>query len=392
MKTSAVLPPEIQVIASADGVKYRLPRRPLSRARLRFLVRGVVVTLLVIGGAAIWTNSRSGLGEIGPIPFVLFWLCVACFLLIGFLSHIFGHTEVELSRGQLRTIERLGPFRARRRISVSHVKHLVVEDLGTHEGGPDPGRASGSADEPRLAEIRAEARWGLPIRIATGYPRAWLRALARDLVLRVKSSARDPLFDPLPAKIPVVEAGGRLERPMLPADSDIMIDRHPDGVTFLVPPRGIGRSGGCLLILVGVMFLAGALLAVLHAAGLVRAQGEPGPAFAIGLSVGLLLIVWAIDKGRRRVELAVSGDLFRIRTDSPVGSRERGWWREELADIRTGDSTEQYYGRPVPELQIHTVTGAKFGFLVGRDPDELAFLAAAIRRSLNLPAKGDRLR
>ena len=384
-------PPEIQVIASADGVRYRLPRRPLTRDRLRFLIRGLVVSLLVIGGAAIWTNLRSGLGEIRSITFVFFWLLVACFMLIGFLSHIFGHSEVELRGGQLRAIERLGPFRSRRRISVDLVKRLVVENLGAHEGGPDPGTTSRSADEPRLAEIRAEARWGLPVRIAIGYPRAWLRALARDLALRVKSSAHDPLFDPPPAKIPVVEAGGLLARPMLPAGSDIVVDRHPDGVTFLVPPRGIARSGGYLLILVGVMFLAGAVLAVLQAAGLVRGLGEPGPAFAIGLSIGLLQVLWAIEKGRRRVELAVSGDMFRIKTTSPVRSRERVWWREEVADIRIGDSAREINDRQVPELQIHTRTGTKFGVLGGRDADELAFLAAAIRRSLDLPAKGDRL-
>jgi hypothetical protein len=140
------------------------------------------------------------------------------------------------------------------------------------------------------------------------------------------------------------------------------------------------------------MFLVGVALAPLQAAGIQQGQGSPWPAFAISLGVGLPLVLWGIDSGRRRVELGVSGDLLGIKTVSPLRCRGLVWGREELVDIRTGDSAREIDDRPVPELQVHTTAGATFGFLAGRDADELAFLAAALRRSLDLPAKSGRLR
>jgi hypothetical protein len=83
--------------------------------------------------------------------------------------------------------------------------------------------------------------------------------------------------------------------------------------------------------------------------------------------------------------------MLRIATAGLLGSRERLWRREELSEIRTGPSRCAINEVPVTELQIHLRTGATFGFLVGRDEDELAFLVTALQRWLELPAKGDRL-
>jgi hypothetical protein len=43
--------------------------------------------------------------------------------------------------------------------------------------------------------------------------------------------------------------------------------------------------------------------------------------------------------------------------------------------------------RPVIELQIHPAVGKKAGFLAGRDEAELRWMAAQLRRALNVPAR-----
>ena len=186
------------------------------------------------------------------------------------------------------------------------------------------------ADEPRLAAILAEVEGGEPMILAPGYPRAWLLALTQDLARRVKDSALDPLFDPPPLKIAVVEsavddAHGFLERP---SGSGIVVEHHPDEVTFIVPPPGVGRDArGCVFLLVGVMFLTGALLCMLGAAGIVTLQGDPWAALGVCLLCGLILLTGAIELGRRRVVLVVAGFTLRVTTDSPFRYREHFWPR-----------------------------------------------------------------
>ena len=135
------------------------------------------------------------------------------------------------------------------------------------------------ADQRRLAAIVAEVDGRRPLTLAAGYPRSWLRALARDLIGRIKDSAGDPLFDPPPPKIGIVdgpvEPSGFRERPDRPDRSDVAIERRPDGVAFIVPPRGVGRGvDGCGLIVVALMFLTGALMCLLAATGIMTGRGN----------------------------------------------------------------------------------------------------------------------
>ena len=233
--------------------------------------------------------------------------------------------------------------------------------------------------------------------LAPGYPLAWLLALTQDLARRVKDSAPDPLFDPPPPKIEVddtaVEACGFYERPHRPAGSDIVVEHHPDEITLFVPPRGVGRDArGCIFLLVGLIFLAGASICILVAAWTLPDHGQTWGAFWICLICGLILSIGAIEVGRRRVVMVVAGPTLRVTTVSPLKYREYFWSCAELEDIRTGPSAWEINDHRLPELQIHLRTGAKFGFLVGRDADELSFLATELRHSLHLPAMGVRPR
>jgi hypothetical protein len=384
MAAGVALPPEIRIIESLEVVQYCLPRRRAPKARLLGAVGVAVFGLPLVWGVTIWM-ARSCDGG-GAAVLVVIGLLITSSVLVNVLFHFMGRAEVELGGGELRAIERVGPFRKLRRLPVVRVSRLVVGHL-TSRAGRDNNPSAMLADEPRLAAILAEVEGGEPMILAPGYPRAWLLAMTQDLARRVKDSALDPLFDPPPLKIAVVEiavdAHGFLERP---SGSGIVVEHHPDEVTFIVPPPGVGRDArGCVFLLVGVMFLTGALLCMLGAAGIVTLQGDPWAALGVCLLCGLILLTGAIELGRRRVVLVVAGFTLRVTTDSPFRYREHFWPRAELYDIDTGPSNQEINDRPLPELQIHLRTGKKFGFLVGRDPEELEFLATSLRRALHMP-------
>ena len=63
------------------------------------------------------------------------------------------------------------------------------------------------------------------------------------------------------------------------------------------------------------------------------------------------------------------------------------WSRGEIAAIRADASGMEVNDRPVIELQIHPVSGKKFGVLAGRNEEELRWMATELRRALNVPAR-----
>jgi hypothetical protein len=337
-------------------------------------------------GLSVWMTRSSGGGALTPMAIAVV-LLAACPLLVGGLALYAGHAEVELGDGELRAIERIGPFRWSRRRPFIHVSRLVVGHVPSGAGDDDKSPLAGLANEPGLAGILAEVRVGKPMTLAPGYRRAWLLALAQDLARRGKECAYDPLFDLPPPKTDVVESAveisGFLERSERPAGSDVVVQHRPDGVTLIVPPGGVGRrTGGCLCLFIGLLFLGGALICLLAPEGIANADTNALGGFWICLICGLPPLLCAIDIGRRSVALEVAGETLAVTSAGPFGTRKRLWQRAELADIRTGPSSYEMNDRPFTELQIHLKKGAKFGFAVGRDRDELAFLATALRRSL----------
>jgi hypothetical protein len=386
MSSRIVLPPEIQVIERPGVVRYQLPRR---RPGLSVAVYLVLLVLTLAGGICGTSLIRDS--GAGSIAFAFVLICSFA-LLLEVLSLYFGRAEVELSGDELRAIERFGPFRRTRRRPVFHVSRLVVGHLTPDVAKAHRGSLVPLANDPGMAAILVEAKGDALMLLAPGYPRAWLMALAQDLARRVNAAEPDLLSD-LPApKIEViesaVEASGFVERAEPPAGSAIVVERHPDGVTLIVPPRGIWQGGGCGILLISLMFLGGALICVLAAAGIVHGDGDPGIGFCICLVAGLVTLFLAIGHGRRRAVLVVAGkNTLKVTNVEVFGVQERLWQREELADIVTGPSDGGINDDSLLELQIHPKTGAKFGLLAGRDACELAFLATELRRSLHLPPK-----
>jgi hypothetical protein len=182
------------------------------------------------------------------------------------------------------------------------------------------------------------------------------------------------------------EPSGFVERPEPPAGSGIVVEHHSDGVTLIVPPRGIWKGGGCAIMVLGLVFLAGALNCVLAMAGIVHGEGDPFVGFWVCLIAGLAGSFLAVGHGRRRAMLVVSADrTLQVKNVDVFGTQERIWQREELAEIRTGTREGVVDDISVLELQIDPKSGPTFGLLAGRSAADLEFLAAQLRRLLRLP-------
>jgi hypothetical protein len=69
---------------------------------------------------------------------------------------------------------------------------------------------------------------------------------------------------------------------------------------------------------------------------------------------------------------------------SAVRSRNWQWNSADLREVVVGDSGMEVNNRRLQELKVYARTGKKNGLLLGRDPDELAWIATRLRRVLGL--------
>ena len=70
-----------------------------------------------------------------------------------------------------------------------------------------------------------------------------------------------------------------------------------------------------------------------------------------------------------------------------LGTRQHSWSRNELRAIRVGRSGIESNDRAILELQIHPATGKQLGMAAGRDEAELRWVAAVLRRALDVPTR-----
>ncbi len=404
------LPPEIAVTELPDGgARFVLPRRPLGRWRLVGCVP-LAFGLVFAGFAMAWTAGAAwGLlfgagGGFGwfSVPFIL----VGSFFIAGGLSIVglgllilAGHSEVEVSRGRLRAVERAGLLRWLRWRAVERVRKLTITR------NPPPGKGQGparpAAEAPAaladLGLILAECDRGKPLWVAPGYPRDWLRPLAGELARRCPLVA--PTGEPAPAVAeevapPVVSGVPQLDRPEQPAGSRAVLEEHADGVTITLPPAGLWRGSKGLFAF--ALFWNGFMAVFTAIVVGTRLFGNqvPGADFAVLAIFGSVIVLfWAVGAGmmlgalhmgRRQAALAVVGDRLLALQSGPLGTKRREWRREELERVTVGPSGITVNDSPILELQVHARDGTKLGLLAGRDVDELYWIATRLRRALRL--------
>jgi hypothetical protein len=251
------------------------------------------------------------------------------------------------------------------------------------------------AKGPERVAILARYGGGRLMLLAPGYPRPWLLALAANLAQHCFQGEWEQGPEPRGGSVEGItsagETSGFRERHDQPAGSSVVVlERRADQVILYVPPLGLWRGGGCLLLF-GLVWLGAAFFCLLAAWGVIVANGNAWLAFGNCLLVSLVVLLLAIHFGYRWAVLTVAGKTLWVRTGGLWGDRERSWRREEIEDIRIGHGGTGDDSTPL-ELQIHLKRrlNPKCGFLGGRRAEELAWVATVLRHALRLPHAGQR--
>ncbi|NBC11243.1 MAG: hypothetical protein GVY24_05825 [Planctomycetes bacterium] len=341
------------------------------------------------------------------VPFVL----VGGFVASLGLAVMFGRNAVEIDRGRVKAIERVGLFRWSRKRPIEAVRKIEVVS-GGGKGSGRVARDDGSGLT-GLSGMRAECDGHKALMLAWGYPRAMLLALADAVADEANADRPARLVDDEESRVRVVEReldlstdrpaddDGPETIPPQPASSKAVLRSQADGLTLRIPPTGMrkGSKGlfgfsllwnGFMAVFTTVMVLA--LTGVLEGESDIDSVGEMIGAIAfVGLfwAVGIGMLLGAINAGRREAILDLiggggSGTLL-VTTKSLFGTKQREWSADQISHLGVGPSGIKVNDVPVMELQVHPKEGKKVGLLRQLDDDELEWIAANLRVALGVP-------
>lgn len=389
----------VEVRNLPEGIVLEFPRRPLGVFRFAGLLP-IGFGLFFSGFAVIWMWGAAGFASHGDGSFSLMRVLFALFGLPFFIAGmfptgmglfiLFGHTEIEWSNGVLKTIERAGPFRWSQKRKSSGLQRLLVALSNDKMQGsrPDGNRPANLM----LGALTAEFADAKPMKLAAGYPPEWLQLAANHLAARCAVPFQT---GSMPQRVPKVETvqGETLaiENEIVeaqPSGSKIRCEQGNGRQLFVVPPAGLvkGSKGLFVFAVIWCAFIgtiAGFFLFVKHN------ESEfwiPLLFFLVFLSIGVGMLLGAIQMGRRRAILSAGRDGVSIVVAGIFGTKRSDWTPQQIRFIRTGPSGMEMNNQPVIELQIHTDDGKKKGFLAGRDEDELKWLATRLRQEAGVPA------
>lgn len=375
---------DVRVEAIGDDATYQLPARPLGILRL--------AGLLPLGFSVVWF---SFLGKIiapqilrlahHPQPADYFiGALLLCFVAAGgvplvlALRLMWGRCRIDWRNGHLRVSEQVGPFGWPRRMPRRPIAKFVVSGGGTGTGQRPLRGPFG-----QLAALSAKFENGVSRTLVIGYPRPWLEAIARDLSVRaghVQATVAPPVeIGPGPAGPPV---GGVVEKP---AGSRVVLQRNNASVALEAPPDGF-RQGSLGLLMMGLFWCG--ITGVPTVGFLFSKNFQPVmiPFLAVFWLVGLGLLAGAIHAARCRVRFTAGRSELTVVTSGPFGTKRRNFPRPDILDISVGPSRVAVNHRHPPELQVRQLSGKTTGFLMGRDPDELRWIAWELNQALGVTA------
>ncbi len=400
---SALFADQIVTRELADGVRFVLPRRELGA--LRTVGWFLCVFGLMFGGFAVFwiagVATAGGAGQSGGLdllmavfglPFLGVGLMVLC---IGLLI-LKGHTEVELTRRRLRVWERVGWLQCWSwSRPVAQLRRLVV-DTSSWEVNGKPVAQGPLAD---FGAVKAEFKQTTvkPLIFAIGYPRTLLLVLADLLADRLDRQGVHTILDRDASSVAVRDGvepspiSGADEIPVQPPDSQVVLTHSNEGLTLTVPPMGIGKSGYGLfsfsIIWLGFMTVFTSMW-VFGAGNKVEWFVY---LFIAGFwAIGFVILVAAVNMGKRHAIIDVVGDTILITRKNLFGVKQHDWRRGEIESIRCGSSGMEVNNRPVIELQVHPKQGKKVGLFSGRDKKELRWIAGVLTEALSLDGVTDR--
>jgi hypothetical protein len=409
------LPPEIAVAELPHGIRYRLPTRSLGPWRwvgLGFLLLGTV--LCAAPAAPLYQVS---VGDSAPWLLLLVPAFLAVkggiFLWKVGLLIVAGHSEIELDAGVLRAIECSGPVRWTWERRSAELRRFFVSEA-VPQMTPFTSGSLGAVGNLCVITPEWQPVVGVattrPLRLAPGYPREWLVALAEDLARRcapadVAAAAPTAIAAvPMPAPAPsfsarvvliqvLQQAPDRSDYEELherPVGSRIALDETPERLTLIVPPDGIMPHRGWYFAsaFVGVIALLTSLSILV---GLTEVASGSTVFAVIAWGFGIALVMTGFHRSRRYVLLEVAGERLTVWQSGLLRVRRRGWSRHRLADVFVmhypgSDEHNAYW-----ELRIEPQpgAGAVFTLLAHRDGSELRWVATLLRRALGCPGHPD---
>lgn len=398
----------IVVVPLTGGVRYELPHRSSKALRTAGWV------LVGIGGFVtafmlFWMNwpfrdflRENGVGRWFSLAFALtglIGLLPGLGMLLGGMGVLAGlsHCAVEVAGTEIKLIERCGLLRWSwtRKIADMTQLYLSCDPAPTDamDGGTPPSSRS-SRIEGISTVGKDEKTSGLII--AAAYPRTVLQALITELSDKTGLPIvrdEDFLDDEDEANLDPVEAAAIHDRLSSehPPKTDIVLQNLPDGVGLSVPPSGLwkGTKGIFLFVIAWDVICTGIILVMVFGIFRGGSNGDIPPVgvfvvMAIFLAIGIAMTLGAISMGTRRALVAATKGALTVRQISPFRTREWQFAAGEVAAIRMGASGTTVNDTPVMELQIVDRKGKKVGFLSQRTNEELMWLAAVLRLTLNI--------
>jgi hypothetical protein len=383
--------------------------------------------IVVAGGIAYWMLqtptiriARQGLTQ-GNIILAALWsfmgFCVLKYPIFFGLSLLFGHRKVEVCDDVLICGESLGIFGRKKRWPVERIKRLQVVSVLPNLPNDD--------SEPGLPDnfhiLTAILDDGKRIVIAPFYPKRLLESLAKDLSTQLslaveKTGLEAPAsFDDVASepgqpleKAPVEVAPGlgltgliqeaaealqkardrEIDVVEQPSDSPVVVDSNPRGIRLEIPPPGIWHGSAGLFQFGIIWSLAIAGFTTIF---LIAGMAQKGDLYGfLGLFVCMLpfwasgagMLLVGYNMGTRMTVIEIVGDLLIVTQTGLRGMKRREWPRTDVRTVRVGPSGMEVNDKDVPELQILGARDKLQGLLVGRDPQELLWMATLLRYAL----------
>lgn len=328
----------------------------------------------------------------GPLllPFLGVFMLVDSFLMVFPLAALFGRCSVFWKDGRLHVEEILGPLRWTRRLPPKAITRFEVSRL----------RFEGYKAKPQkewfwICSLMAVHEDGRRKLVVWGYPQRLLMDLASELGRAAKVGAPALEAGPIPVADAVSEDPYLQDVWRQPTTSNIRLEQHADGVELHIQPRGLWR-GSQGLAPVGIISLVLVIvIGVLCITDMLQKGSNPesdsGVLPVIG-ALGFMLVavgfftLSGLNMARQSATVRVSNKHLEVEVRGLFGTRRWIWPREELAAVRVGPSKVEVINERLPELQVVPLRGKKVGLFVGRDREELLWLATQLRSVLRVPA------
>lgn len=392
------IPMNLDLREYPDGARYRLPRRRRGGTAPIFIRAGIGLLGLVAVGTFFYlsfSNDRpSDWRTVKAIGLAVVLVLVLIPLLRMALALLLEpETEIELRDGTLSAEHTVLGRGKTFEVAAGQVERLVIRPTGDEESIPFGLSEEHLAALRQFGSLTVEGSKTEPVVLAQGYGRRHLTALAEDLARRLDGDTQRVTVE---QKEPSSESEDEpVERP-----DECAVELHEDGneMRIEVPPASeiLGKpalqalGAGVAIVAMGAGLLTMPLWLVTKFQERLWVAPVLGGAIVIG---GFLLLRYGIKiRGfsKQRVTFSIrEGWLSITYHEKEAVNRKLEWRPDELAAAIVDFSQPSGDALPVYELVLFDQACGNTTVLRGRPEDETAWLAAVLRRVLDLPGPKD---